>query len=59
MGNFLGSQEPLLPDTIRILLTGHVDLDSAINEGGVFRYVFKPWNNDDLKLLVRQSIERA
>lgn len=58
---FLSHVKEALPDTIRIILTGHGDLDSAIKaikEGEVFRYVLKPWNNDDLKLLVRDSIER-
>jgi len=42
---FLKRVRQLAPKTIRLLLTGHVDLDSAItavNEGGVFRFLMKP-----------------
>lgn len=36
------------PDSVRILLTGYADLEDAIeavNEGGIFRYLTKPWDN--------------
>ncbi len=35
------------PETLRILLTGYSDLDAAVdalNDGGIFRYLTKPWN---------------
>ncbi|MCA9189329.1 MAG: response regulator, partial [Planctomycetales bacterium] len=38
----------LKPDTVRIILTGHADIDSAvdaINRGHVFRLLGKPWND--------------
>ncbi len=41
----------LQPDTIRILLTGFVEIEtlmSAINEAGAFRFVPKPWDDDQL-----------
>lgn len=47
------------PDTVRVLLTGHADLDStidAINRGGVYRYVSKPWNDDELRAIVRDGV---
>lgn len=57
----------LLPETMKILLTGHAGLDSAIkaiNEGGLNRYIEKPWNaeamRDDIKGLIgkfRQNLE--
>ncbi|MCX8111397.1 MAG: response regulator [Syntrophorhabdaceae bacterium] len=49
------------PDCVRIVLTGHADIDSAIdaiNKGGAHRYITKPWNNDDLIITVRSGIER-
>ncbi|AWI81680.1 two-component system response regulator [Parazoarcus communis] len=49
------------PDTVRILLTGYADMSStieAINRGQIYRYVSKPWEDDDLKLLVRDALER-
>ncbi len=47
-------------DTTRILITGFADLDAvirAVNEGGIFAYVTKPWNADDLRLKVRRGVE--
>jgi len=40
------------PDVVRILLTGYADMDVAIravNEGKLFRFLTKPWNNEELK----------
>ncbi len=48
------------PDAVRILVTGHGDLDvamAAINEGGVYRFILKPWNTGDLCLMVRRALE--
>lgn len=49
------------PDTIRIMLTGHADVNAvmgAVNEGAVYKFITKPWNNDDLRLTVRHAIEQ-
>jgi response regulator RpfG family c-di-GMP phosphodiesterase len=49
------------PDTIRILLTGHADMQStidAVNKGRIYNYCNKPWNDDELKLLVRNALEQ-
>lgn len=49
------------PDTMRILLTGYADIAStidAVNKGQIFRYVSKPWSDEDLLLTVRQALER-
>ena len=48
------------PDMIRILVTGYSDLESAvraINEGNIYRYVAKPWDNDALRQLVAEAVE--
>lgn len=48
------------PQTLRILLTGYADMEAtiaAINQGEIYRYVAKPWNDHDLKLLVGDAIE--
>jgi len=45
---------------VRMILTGYVDVDAlveAINCGQVYRYVAKPWNNDELRLTVRRAVE--
>lgn len=49
------------PDTERILLTGHSDIDSAIgavNRGAVFRYLQKPWQEPLLRSAVHDALER-
>lgn len=49
------------PETVRIMLTGHANLDSAlraINEGQIYRYLQKPCNELELKLTIRQAIQR-
>lgn len=48
------------PDTIRILLTGRADRShviAAINAGGIFRFIEKPWDDDDLRSAVREALE--
>lgn len=48
------------PDTPRILLTGHADITStieAINQGQIFRYISKPWDDQDVRLIVRHALE--
>lgn len=47
------------PYCIRILLTGYTDVTStikAINEGQIYRYISKPWDDEELKLIVRQAL---
>ena len=47
------------PETIRIMITGHVGLDialDAINLGNVYRFIFKPWNERELKLTVKSAV---
>ncbi|MGB3619511.1 MAG: response regulator, partial [Catalinimonas sp.] len=44
---FLERILPEYPDTIRMVLTGFSDIEAiidAINNGGVFRYITKPWD---------------
>lgn len=45
------------PDVIRVVLSGFADVTSileSINRGEVFRYLGKPWNDDELKTMLRQ-----
>ena len=49
------------PDVVRMLLTGHASLDSAIqaiNEGEVHRYLTKPWAKAELRECIRQALDR-
>jgi DNA-binding NtrC family response regulator len=57
---FLKQVEYKHPDCVRLILTAHADLDAAmaaINEGHVFRFILKPWNDDDLKAQVNAALE--
>ena len=50
------------PNTIRILLTGYADLNAVIdsvNEGEIYRYITKPWQNDELKDVINKATEIA
>jgi adenylate cyclase len=58
---FLAQAQALYPGTVRILLTGYSEIESvvrAINEGGVYRYLNKPWDDQDLLLTVAQALEQ-
>ena len=49
------------PAITRVLLTGYADVKStiaAINRGEIYRYVNKPWNDDEMLLMVQQVFER-
>ena len=50
------------PGAVRLLLTGYADLASlvgSINEGEIFRFVKKPWENDDLRKDVADAVKVA
>lgn len=58
---FLKQVRALYPQTVRILLSGHADaevLREAVNQGEVFRLVFKPWVDDELCRHVQAACER-
>lgn len=47
------------PDSIRLLLTGYADITSvmaAINKGEIYRYIAKPWDDNDILLIVRGAL---
>jgi signal transduction histidine kinase len=49
------------PNCVRILFTGYTDTNSAIdaiNSGSVYCYIPKPWDPDELRLLIAQAAER-
>jgi two-component system NtrC family sensor kinase len=46
------------PDTVRMVLSGYSDtaaVVSAINEGGIFKFITKPWNEDDFKITIANA----
>jgi signal transduction histidine kinase/class 3 adenylate cyclase/ActR/RegA family two-component response regulator len=57
---FLALAATQYPDIIRIILTGYTDVEDlveAINAGKVFKFVTKPWNAEELKVVVRQAMD--
>jgi DNA-binding NtrC family response regulator len=59
---FLRTARELKPLASRVLLTGYADKENAIraiNEAGLYYYLEKPWDNEHLKLIIRNSIERT
>jgi len=57
---FLESIIPDFPDPIRILLTGYADINAvidAINKGQVYKYIQKPWMDEDLRINIEKAYE--
>ncbi|MBI3343283.1 MAG: response regulator [Gammaproteobacteria bacterium] len=57
---FLEQVEKRWPDTLRILLTGYADITStinAINKGKIYRYISKPWEDNDIRLVVQHALQ--
>lgn len=49
------------PETIRIMLTGYADVNSimgAVKDGAVYKFITKPWNDDDLRLTVSLALQQ-
>ena len=58
---FLKQVHERWPDTVRIVLSGYADTASvvaAINEGQVYKFIPKPWNDDELKVAIAKAVER-
>lgn len=59
---FLRQAKQLYPETSMILLTAYADKENAIktiNEIGVYKYIEKPWDNDDFLMNIKNGIERS
>lgn len=57
---FLEQVRQRWPDSMRLLLTGYADIGSimgAINRGEIYRYIAKPWDDNDIVLIVRGALE--
>jgi CheY-like chemotaxis protein len=57
---FLSRTVPKFPDTMRIILTGFTDVEDlveAINSGQVYKYITKPWDPHELKVVVQRAAE--
>lgn len=58
---FLSQVREQYPHTVRIMLTGHATLDAAmraVNEGEIYRFFSKPWDDLVLKFAIRSAIEK-
>ena len=52
--------QQLQPEVVRMILTGYSDIEAAIkavNEGSIYRFLTKPWNDDELKIAVKQGVD--
>ena len=58
---FLSEVYQRWPETERIILSGYADtaaIVSAINEGRIYKFIAKPWNDDDLLRTIREVLDR-
>lgn len=58
---FLAKVREVKPQVPRIILTGYADKENAIkaiNEVGLYQYIEKPWDNDDLQIIIRNGLEK-
>lgn len=56
---FINRITPEFPDLVKIIFTAHVDHDAAlmaINQGGIYRYVLKPWNFPEMRQTLQNAI---
>lgn len=57
---FLKSVKDHHPHILTIMLTGQAEMDvavKAINEAGVYKFIQKPWDDEDLKITIRRALE--
>jgi two-component system NtrC family sensor kinase len=58
---FLKSVYERWPDTVRIVLSGYADagaIVAAINEGHIYKFIPKPWNDEELRVTIHNCLER-
>ncbi len=59
--SFLAEVRGIKPEIPRIILTGYADKENAIkaiNDVGLFQYIEKPWDNEDLRIIIRNGLEK-
>jgi response regulator RpfG family c-di-GMP phosphodiesterase len=58
---FLQKVNERWPETIRILLTGYAEISAtidAVNKGHIYRYISKPWEDNDIVLAIKQALHQ-
>jgi len=59
--DFLEKAKEIAPDAVRIVLTGYADVNAAvdaINRGGAYRYIAKPWRDDELLQVIMDAMRQ-
>jgi response regulator RpfG family c-di-GMP phosphodiesterase len=59
--DLLARARELTPNAERVIITGYTDsqdIIAAINQGHVYRYILKPWTEDDLRVTITHAVER-
>ncbi len=59
--DFLSNVKKICPDAVTIMLTGYADKENAIraiNELELYQYVEKPWDNEELVMIVKNGLEK-
>lgn len=59
---FLARVKEQHPDALRIVLTGYTDVDcitESINKGYIYKFFLKPWNDQSLRLEIKQALDRC
>ncbi|MBF0472635.1 MAG: response regulator [Nitrospirae bacterium] len=57
---FLQKSKDVAPNAVRIVLTGYadvIDAVAAVNSGGAYKYITKPWDDSDLISIVKDIVE--
>ncbi|RKY73642.1 response regulator, partial [candidate division KSB1 bacterium] len=57
---FLKEAKKIQPDTVRILITGYTavgTITEMVNKGGIHQIIVKPWDSEELKQIIRNSLE--
>ncbi len=58
---FLKRVRTRFPDSMRLMLTGHADMQTAIeaiNQGEIYRFLTKPWDDNELKITLHLAFEQ-
>jgi len=59
---FLSRVKQMYPETVRMVLSGYTDLTAvtdAINRGAIYKFLTKPWNDDELRVQIRDAFRIA
>ena len=59
---FLSKVKDMYPDTVRMVLSGYTELaavTAAINQGAIYKFITKPWNDEELRMQIRDAFRIA